>query len=52
MPPHLACYLIKAMVIRDGKFQNWPFLHRLGAILWYYCEDMHLDFSVISWTFS
>ena len=28
------------------------FLSWLGAMLWYYCEDMHLDFSVISWTFS
>ena len=24
----------------------------LGAMLWYYGEDMHLDFSVISWIFS
>ena len=23
-------------------------LDRLGAILWYYGEDMHLDFSVIN----
>ena len=22
-----------------------------GAILWYYGEDIHLDFSVISWHF-
>ena len=29
------------------KFLSW-----LGAILWYYGEDMHLDFSVISGTFS
>ena len=28
------------------------FLSWFGAMLWYYCEDMHLDFSVISWTFS
>ena len=29
------------------NFSSW-----LGAILWHYGEDMHIDFSVISWTFS
>ena len=28
------------------------FLSWLGTILWYYGEDMHLNFSVISGTFS
>ena len=30
-----------------GNYSSW-----LGAILWYYGEDMHLNFSVISRTFS
>ena len=29
-----------------GNFLSW-----LGAILWYYGEGFHLDFSVISWNF-
>ena len=29
------------------NFSSW-----LGTILWHYGEDMHIDFSVISWTFS
>ena len=28
-----------------GNYSSW-----LGTILWYYGEDMHLDFSVINWS--